>query len=597
MQILNSEKLNKDFLINRFLPIFSLLFFIGAKFFFNFLLWQGRSVPPEPGDVFNYFRWIRAIEIGHLKLTSAYTAYTFIFGNLAKFSHISIESLFYYSFWIGFVMLAAVLWRFFKSLNLSSIEISVCFLLLAFYVGHGSFHGFYWVVPSFFSFVAFVYLFSCALLKENINWWFLGGVSFIFPLIHGTSIFSLSVFIVYFFISIIFSAYPKFSLAEFKRNIDYSFLKRSFFIILISFFSYFLLLFLFPRVNNLQDDSISGANNESSSTIAIKDNVAYSKDAVLVVKQLKNKVVDNILSNENKIKEDGPIATGDAVLSLENIVKRYRYFDFNYLNKVFPNFTFFILWILVVYALFRYKKHNILALYFSVFIFSFFSTLLHYKGYRSLIYLWPITYILIGCSIFCIYDLIGKINMKYNSVFLLRAVFIFAVCLFFIANILYSYWYISLKNNIDNIFYNQNTLDVLLKYPPQNTILYFDNRSIANLFIYKNYEKKYSIPELESFSYGGILLKKPSEKIVLILSNNRLGDDDKNIEYKKFLKKSLNLIGINTSNIDKLQDRQPDEEYHSLDFSKTINGFEIPEEKRRSLYEDDFFNIFELVLD
>lgn len=53
--------LNKDWLINKFLPVFSAGFFLVTKLFFNFLLWHGRLVLLNPGDSLGYTRWIRLI--------------------------------------------------------------------------------------------------------------------------------------------------------------------------------------------------------------------------------------------------------------------------------------------------------------------------------------------------------------------------------------------------------------------------------------------------------------------------------------------------------------------------------------------------------
>ena len=150
-QIINLKEkfLNKDWLVNKFLPVFSVIFFLATRLFFNFLLWKDRLILPNPGDSLSYTRWIRLISESKFFLVPGYTGYSFILGNLAKIFSLSPEGAFRLGFWLGIILITFVLWKLFKALKFGSIETALCFFLLSFYTGNGSFHGFYWVVPTF----------------------------------------------------------------------------------------------------------------------------------------------------------------------------------------------------------------------------------------------------------------------------------------------------------------------------------------------------------------------------------------------------------------------------------------------------------------
>lgn len=556
---------NKEFLTNRFLPIFSLLFFIAAKFFFNFLLWRGRVVPPEPGDVFNYFRWIRAVSISYLSLTPVYTAYAFVLGNLSKIFHISPENLFYWSFWAGFVMLAAILWRFFKDSDFPPAASSICFLLLAFYTGHGSFHGFYWVVPSFFSFVAFLYLAGAVLADKKINWRILGIIAFIYPLIHGTGVFSLVVFLMYPFFYFTLLALPKFSFKEFAKNMDIEIIKKCGTVFLIEIFSYVLFAVVLHYTN---------------ADLPTNNSIAYSEDIVSLSQQ-----VGGLISGQE--------SSGSAISPFwKETTRRYSDFNFGYLNKVLPHPLFLLFWIFIFWILFFYEKYKILSLFFSVFIFSFASSMLHYKGTRSLLYLWPITYILLGYSFYCIYLFIGELNFTAIKKKILKIAFVLLVVGFLLLNLFYSFWYIDIKNRDMNIFYNSNIFDgIISNYDSKDTGIYFDNYFPLNAFFYKHYEKGYKDNMLQWTSYEDDLNK--NRKVIIVLENDEIFKQSKSDDiWKRGLQLMSSAIGITTSDYATSNSKSAG---LSIDDKLALFNLPVDKDHHKVIYSDKNYYIFELI--
>ena len=81
---------------------------------------------------------------------------------LAKLSNISGHSpkeIFHYSFYIGIFMMGIALFLIFKQMGQSPYKYFVGFIIFTFYTGRGSYHGFFWVTPSFYCLLFWLLLF------------------------------------------------------------------------------------------------------------------------------------------------------------------------------------------------------------------------------------------------------------------------------------------------------------------------------------------------------------------------------------------------------------------------------------------------------
>lgn len=581
--IFNKKILSKDFIVNKFLPYFSVSFFIVSKFFFNFLLWRGRILPPEPGDVFDYFQYLQSIRNGHLALTSIYTAYTFILGNISRFLDISVEKIFYCSFFVGFILLALALWKFFRKMHFSSLETSACFFVLAFYIGHGAFHGFYWVVPSFFAFLTFLYLFGSVASRDRLRWWPTIVAAIFLPLFHGTGIFSLAVFVFYLIFYHLFLLAPKFSFRRFLEVIDWVLIKRTIIVVLVSLFSFFAIAIILPIVNHSSLDP-----NDKT--------IAYG-NIINQIKSSNSKIVTEAVQNSKE-----QLLQYKVQIDLSKIIDRYNVFRQNYLNKIIPHPIFILAWVGIIGVLVYYKKFQLLSFFLATFFFSLLSSLLHYKGFRSLLYLWPVTYILVIYSFFYIFKLLKDwtINVRLfhrlNVFKFIRKVsliiFFVLIAIFCIFNVVYSFWYIGLKNDYMNIQYNPKMFDAIFQnYSPRNTEIYVDWQIAVPIFLYRSDGLNYKVFNPLWKSYKDDLVGSPPPRIVFIL------EDDKNIYKnsssatgnlcKEILKKILFLpITTNVNDVSRGQ-LSMEEKLKSL----SLNDIG----KQRIIYRDDNFYIFEVV--
>lgn len=616
--------LHKEFLENRIIPIFSAIFFLIWRFFFNFLLWQNRILPPEPGDSFNYLNYIRSIKIGYVNLTSDYTIYSFILGNIAKIFSLSPEVVFRYSFWFGLVILTVVFWFLFKKLKFSWIQTSLSFIFLAFYTGHGAFHGFYWVVPSFFLLIAFFYLFANIISDKKINWWFVGLVSFVYPLIHGMGVFSLAIFIFYVGFYLFFSFLnSKVPLRKFIQGLDKKVVFRTGLVCIVIFTSYCLATFLLPKINVSINDKSEATMNYSNMIPLLNSYQISIGNSNNVYNFLTNPILsENDLkwqdSNFGKIilREIENIFNFQRAQSVKKVVEiiifRFNNFRFNYLGIVCPNLIFSFCWVFIFYVLFRYRENKILALFFSVLLFSFISSLLHYNGYRSLLFLWPVTYILLIYSFPLIFkfikDFFGNLKIKrFNGLknkpkilsFLSvtsRIAFILSVLVFLFCNIAYSFWYIESKNNYLNFNYNLNMFKSLLAdYNKDDSVIYFDDYLTISAFLKDNNEKGFELKKLQVFDVRNQLASSDRRKIVVFLEDDSIYNQNQGDSFwKLILHKVARVISIKTRSSDSnnlLELPFNLGEKLSEFYFNDINNF------KKELYNDGRYYVFELMQD
>ncbi|KPA10929.1 conserved hypothetical protein, membrane [Candidatus Magnetomorum sp. HK-1] len=82
---------------------------------------------------------------------------SFALGKLCTLTNVSAEQMFHFNFYIGILLIALILLLLFKKINKDSLFAAAGFIIFAFYNGSGNYHGFYWVVPSFYS-LLFLYI-------------------------------------------------------------------------------------------------------------------------------------------------------------------------------------------------------------------------------------------------------------------------------------------------------------------------------------------------------------------------------------------------------------------------------------------------------
>lgn len=82
--------------------------------------------------------------------------FSLAYGTLARALGISATAMFHANFYIGLFLMGLALLLFLKKTDRSPLFIAVALGIFAFYEGKGSYHGFFWVVPSFYAILFFI---------------------------------------------------------------------------------------------------------------------------------------------------------------------------------------------------------------------------------------------------------------------------------------------------------------------------------------------------------------------------------------------------------------------------------------------------------
>ena len=83
-------------------------------------------------------------------------AYSWFWGVTARLLDIAPETMFNVNFYVGLFLMGLVLTTLFRKIDPSPVFAAVGMMMFAFYEGNGAYHGFFWVVPSFYAMMLFL---------------------------------------------------------------------------------------------------------------------------------------------------------------------------------------------------------------------------------------------------------------------------------------------------------------------------------------------------------------------------------------------------------------------------------------------------------
>lgn len=345
--------------------------------------------------------------------------YRIFFGTLAIISEISSHEMFIQSFYIGIVLFLPVLILFLKRLNSNTDLIAFSIFFLALYNGAGSYHGFFWVVPSFFALLLFLLVFS-VFITENVRHWRL-FLTILVPSMIYTHFIGLYFIIVLIFYSIFHGI--------FKGKIDIPLIRKLGFIILIT------ALFYIPTAFHLKD-SPYGGNSYGVET--------FLKPVI--------KTAAHYIKNQNQINNPSQ-KIGEQHNS--SILPGFAQIKTDYLDWVFPHWTAVLIFFFLLFILFFYKQHILLSLFFSSLSFTLLSSVSIY-GIRSLLLTWPLTFLICAHGTWFVFRFLKDSIKNRSLLWLSYSVVSLSVILFIVANIIYSYSWshgsaVSIKEIIRNL--------------------------------------------------------------------------------------------------------------------------------------------------
>lgn len=341
-----------NFIKSKYDYVFGFIFFISYRYFFAWLLWRGRGVPPVSDNA--YFYLSSANNLFHLQNFEEFRLVIFsgFLNVLSIVTGRNLESAFQLNFYVGPIVMFFALAFFLKKLEADKKIRLLLFVVMALYSGSGAYHGFYWVVPSFYQLALFFVILGFLVSKTKVKTWQIFTSAFLFIFIHPTSIFVSGIFFAYFFIELI----SKKISSALKNN--FSWLALS---IIGSFLIYYLIGRTFP----------SAGSPESFQT-----NVGLLK---------------SFFSGQAKL------------ISLPVIWQEY--FGIFFFNPV-SVFAYFVMLYLVFYS----RQIKILVIFTSAALLVIAGAFIPY-GARTLEFLWPLTFVLIGYSLVGLYKILKKLKI------------------------------------------------------------------------------------------------------------------------------------------------------------------------------------------
>ena len=431
------------FIKNNKLLLLVALFFVVWKFFLIYTMWHGRTIAPEPDDSFIYIAHLNSV----IKCPSflfcngpyslhnfggwEHLSYRLFFGSIGKLFHWTGSQTYHYSFYIGIILLLPTLIYFIKKLTKNNQSLSALILFfLALYHGAGSYHGFFWIVPSFFSVLLFFLMFGIILDNKNKYWKYtLPIIALTASLNHMLSIYASVIFLFYFILNT----------WHFKK-INKKLFKKILLIGIFSIIPYFITSFI------IQNDAYS-ITNLSHSTVAKSTTLANLSHSTVA----KSTTLTNLSPSLKQFTPHSPIhflpVLTNKISGLLNFPGFYP-IKIDYLNWLFPNILGIIAFIVIITLILYNKNYKILHLYLATVLFVIISAKSIY-GIRALVYLWPITFILYAYGTYYFWQFIQ--NNIPQKIFkkILSYSFIFILVLFIILNLTYSYLS-NLENNRNN---------------------------------------------------------------------------------------------------------------------------------------------------
>lgn len=491
----------------------AVVIFIVWKFFLVTLMWQGRSLPPEPDDALIYSGHIYSVarcpqvicNTPYVSLARAdgyhYLSYRIIWGTAARLLQLDSITTLRLSFYIGSLLLALTLLFLVRQFTADQRLIGFSLLIMALYFGGGSYHGFYWVVPSFFAVLILLLMIALLHHSSTYNKFYIPLLAVLLVTVHPSGIVFLVIPLIYTFV-----------LNLLTNKLNKAILLKAILALACGVAVYVLV---------------------SASLYVIKDNFAASSfQSAPLVQNLTAAYPDSLAITS---------ATSPFIQS------QFTHLKNDYFNWVFPHPVAYPTFALVIFLNLYYRQYRVLALFFTSILVVALAHL-HPYGIRALIILWPATFMLYSFAfyygfIFCQ----TKVRPRWLSR-MGQLTIGMVVATFIAANIAFSLAYTLHLNRNDNLTAKKDFIDYLQQTSPPGESVVAVHKITAGLIMNSELVKRPLISK-GSTHYFVALKKTPS------LSNSPL---------QSFFSAGLVLFGKKSASVSPSAASQPPQFYEHL---------------------------------
>jgi len=339
----------------RLLTLCSLIWFILFRSYIVWRSWNGRIMLPEPDDASAYVSLVAEKTTSGQVLPDipyffpssnwhhlAYLPWSINLAAVKLLTNLNFEQTFYANFYFGTLFLSLVLLYLLEVIETGYFPI-IGLLVMSLFCGGGSYHGFFWVVPSFYS-LTFLFGLTALLYDKSLKWnrkWQLLSTALILAFIptHPLSKVGLVGMLLSLILSLIFNR---------NKETNYELMKKGGWLLFIGVLAVFLYE-VFPEIIGI-----------------ILPSSIYIKG---IVQQ--------------------PISFGFS----------WKVFNEAYIDLFKERYDYLLLLILGIVGLLVNRKNEFLCIFLSFLSLQFLLCLFP-VGYRALLYLWPITFITFSYGIY-----------------------------------------------------------------------------------------------------------------------------------------------------------------------------------------------------
>lgn len=522
MEALPKNKI-KSFVLKNKWVIIAAIFFIAWKFLLIGVLWHDRTIPPEPDDLLIYSGYINSAKICPRLLCNyplinfsdssgtSYLSYRIIGGVIAKIFNIDPAHLLQASFYLGTIVLLYTLILVLRPLFKKQLELTYCLIFLAIYHGSGSYHGFFWVVPSFFAVLLFFLVFRQWVLNKPTPLILPVLTLAIYLYMHPLSFFALFCFLFFAIIHWLLS-----------RPSSFVYLKRVAILILTAMALYAPALIIVEKSNpTVKSSQIYAArtlfNNLPSLLISLVDSKNQEEPAeedldddtdlsqltcdaginppLAINAPAQPPPTSDISLAPSTTPTPSPPALPPQIQSPECDLSATVSFKQN-LASIFPGATgiydsYFrfltinpiitIIFVSMLVLLAYRRRFVVLSLYSGTLIFIMLSVLTRY-GYRSVVFLWPITYIVFAIAIYDFFDIVIKIPNRAakNAISFLAYILVIG---FVLLNMVYSLFWNQQMNNSNKYNITNDFTSYLLSILEPEQLLASGSKTITSYML------------------------------------------------------------------------------------------------------------------
>lgn len=429
----------------------AILFFIVWKFFLISVLWQDRTIPPEPDDSYNYLTQIASIAECTIEGCSStnitlqnssgfnYLTYRVFFGAIGNITNLPIQTVYYLSFYFGIIFLISILIPFLKSFSQNRLLIAWSIFFLSFYHGFGETHGFFWVVPSFY-FVVFFFVLALLIMRDEIQLPILAlfALTLLYTFIHPMSVFAALIFPLY----LIFFSFFTWSFPLLAR-------KKTFFIIVLVFSFSLTAHHLLP--NNAPTQQAYSVKNAVQ---GVKSTIIPSSPPLAIEKTTNSSHFPSTVSLPLYL-----------IIHEKIIALNHAYFRW-----LLPHWFFIFPLVITLLVLVFKKNIKLLSLYFASLTFFIIATIFNQFGYRSAIILWPLTYLTFAFSSWYLLQILRQSPRWYFKK-LFFWFFTFALGCFFFINSIFAIVFNENFSTRSNYYIESSLIKYILTEIPEDKII------------------------------------------------------------------------------------------------------------------------------